>query len=129
MTLARKDYAVTSKDGVVVELYCKVCGTKIAGEEGVGRYRRFVRYPAYVEMKFETEYGFHVTNLCRVCTIVAAEDEALRQEIYDADMDHILKDHDHVHKAHDKYRPKGGNRKHYRVGRMVHVDVNREGIR
>lgn len=73
--LKRKAFVTTTKDGTIEALYCKVCGSKIAGvtmrPSGPGNaplVPKFSRFPNYVEAKFSfNDNSFHVTNGCDKC--------------------------------------------------------------
>lgn len=85
-TLARPVYVVYNTAGSLTELYCKLCGTQIAGIVG----KRFVRFPDYVELKFSvSDTAKHVTNLCKTCVVEADAPETL-QLLYEADLDLIF---------------------------------------
>lgn len=99
-TVLRPNYVIYDDVGAIKELFCKVCGSAIAGvqesvrgmrqtrqglwvEERVLAWRRF---PNYAELKMEFEDGsFHVTNGCRNCLTEALTNEQLH-ELMHADM-------------------------------------------
>lgn len=78
----RPEFIVYNEDGSIKELYCKLCGSAIAGEREMSRglkhakdgrqyeqlVMRFARFSNYVEAKMQFEDGsFHVTNGCTNC--------------------------------------------------------------
>jgi hypothetical protein len=89
MTLAKPEYIETDAIGRMIVLYCKVCGMPIARDvRGV-----FVRSPDYAEIKIEFMDGDkHVTNLCKGCVDVVADDPALLMEVYHADIEHLAQE-------------------------------------
>ncbi len=104
--LKRPDYVVFDTDGSIKELFCKVCGTSIAGMRNTVKGRhfdkttgtwiqesvtRFQRSNLYAEMKIEFMDGSgHVTNGCATClnkiSTRGHEDEVLLA-LLNADMD------------------------------------------
>lgn len=93
--LNKRDYVIFDKMGGIQKIFCKVCGSGIAGTterpRGSGpmadqMVERFMRFPNYVEAKFEFDDGsFHVTSGCRDC-VHAGIDRQTMLELYQADM-------------------------------------------
>jgi len=99
--LQRPNYVILSETGELQELFCKVCGTAIAGQQDVVKGRRrsrsgdwieehiiqFRRYNNYAELKIEFKDGsFHVTNGCKTCLHENLTQLQMR-ELMHADMD------------------------------------------
>lgn len=87
--LVRPDYIEADDSGVIKGIFCKVCGTKIAGmidkPKGSGLALKFKRFPMYAEAKLRHSDGsFHVTNGCKKCFMKL--EYKIGQEIYEADM-------------------------------------------
>lgn len=50
------------------QIFCKACGTEIAGVVGVGRKAHFENHANYRELKILFDDGsMHVTNCCATC--------------------------------------------------------------
>lgn len=96
----RPFYVLWDTQGGIAELFCKVCGTRIAGyverlvdirQEPNGvrvevKSLRFTRTEEYVEAKFEFWDGsFHVTNGCRNCVHTKLTSDQM-YEIHIADL-------------------------------------------
>jgi len=83
------DYIVNDRDGKMLAIGCKVCGTMIAGTDARG----FVRYANYGELKMKFKGGeHHVTNLCHDCMEIARHDPSLMYEVFCADIDHMARE-------------------------------------
>lgn len=83
MPLRRPNYANVSPGGQLTALFCKVCGATI-GDSPRGSFRH---RPTYAEMEIVFQDGSrHIANGCRTCLDLAAENTALQQEIYAADV-------------------------------------------
>lgn len=97
----RPKYVILDDVGAIKELFCKVCGTAIAGVQEMVRGRRqtrhglwiedhvhvWRRFPNYAELKMEFEDGsFHVTNGCNQCLTEGLTAEQLH-ELMHADME------------------------------------------
>ena len=75
--MLKKPEFVQMGDGQIQKLFCKMCGTQIAGMVASPRgsgpltgqfVERFKRFPNYAEAKFKASDGsFHVTNGCKNC--------------------------------------------------------------
>lgn len=97
----RPRYVLQGPMGDILELFCKICGSAIAGKrtQVTGRRRTmtgewiedhlqtFVRFNNYGEIKIEFEDGsFHVTNGCSQCLNINLAPDVLF-ELHNADMD------------------------------------------
>lgn len=96
----RPKFAIYNHSGAVEELFCKLCGSSIAGyraslDKGSSvdgqimgtRTVRFMRSSIYAEMKIEFEDGsFHVTSGCSNC-LNPNLSKAHLKELHVADME------------------------------------------
>lgn len=71
--LLRPNFVTYSDDGRLKELFCKICGSQIAGEQEVRRDTntivvKWARFSNYAEIKMACADGSaHVTNGCAKC--------------------------------------------------------------
>lgn len=114
MTLARPDYIELDANGRMVTLYCAVCGTKI-GEDRRGNFYRFHNY-AELKMKF-SDGAMHVTNLCTGCVGAVAASRSLMFEVYQADIDEMVRSLPSMNVLRFKFSPE-----------FVKLDVTRSGM-
>ena len=99
--LARPNYITYTDTGAINNIFCKQCGTPIAGFVSVPvtpttRGIRWRRFPNYAEIKMEFDDGhFHVTNGCKACLSLGLSPGVLH-ELHNADMTemHITTDPD-----------------------------------
>lgn len=90
-----KDFIEFNRDGAIGRMYCKICGTPIAGTvvgpKGPDQrlVEKFMRFPVYAEMKMECSDGsFHVTHGCKDCFLKKQPLSVLR-ELYMSDMEEM----------------------------------------
>lgn len=91
-----RDFIEYDTDGSIKKMFCKICGTPIAGTvyrpKGSGLkidqlVEKFIRFPVYAEMKMECNDGsYHVTHGCKDCITTMQPIKVLR-ELYISDME------------------------------------------
>lgn len=95
-TVHKRDFVTYSPEGSVTELYCKVCGVKIAGMalrsgphiNSIPQWK-FSRNNFYAEIKIAFDDGsHHVTNGCKNC-LSSNMDPELLAELFDVDMEDL----------------------------------------
>lgn len=91
-----KNFIEYDSDGAIKRMFCKICGTAIAGTtyrpKGSGLkidqlVEKFIRFPVYAEMKLECNDGsFHVTHGCKDC-ITTMQPIAVLRELWRSDLE------------------------------------------
>lgn len=90
ISLARRQFVVTDRKGGMTELYCKNCGTQIAGVMYTKKFPggKFTRMKNFAEMKMRfDDNSFHITVLCTGCIDAVAGNKLRMQAMYDADIE------------------------------------------
>lgn len=93
MELRRSNFATYAPNGVLLELFCKICGTQIAStylrpgpHPSSVPQLKFSRNNLYAEIKMAFEDGsHHVTNGCKNCLGTNMPPELL-ESLFEADM-------------------------------------------
>ena len=99
--LKKPEYITRDRNGAMVRMHCKCCGCTI--------FEQNKHLPIYAEIKMKFLDGsnaHHVTNSCRKCSTIIANDPDLLLACFHADLDDMIKEDPRLEVVRGQTKPR-----------------------